>query len=236
MKRLTLITVAVLAAMLALAGSAFAHVTVSAPGAAPGASDQQITFRVPVEQDVDTVAFTVQLPLDTPIAGVDVLPVPGWTHTQKTSTLATPIKTDDGDITTAVSQITWTAAAGQGLKPGEYGEFTIIAGQLPDAKTLTFKALQTYRGGAITRWIEVAAPGSTEEPEHPAPVLSLAADTAAGTLAASGSTGSAAADHTHDTASSSPGGVTLFLAILALLAGIGGVVLGWRANRRTVSS
>jgi periplasmic copper chaperone A len=232
MKRLTLITVAVLAAMLALAGSAFAHVTVSAPGATPGASDQQITFRVPVEQDVDTVAFTVQLPLDTPIAGVDVLPVPGWTHTQKTSTLATPIKTDDGDITTAVSQITWTAAAGQGLKPGEYGEFTIIAGQLPDAKTLTFKALQTYRGGAITRWIEVAAPGSTEEPEHPAPVLSLSAAASGAPSAASGAPSAAPSRAASTTKSSSnTGPVVLSVIALVVAAGALGLAVVTRARR-----
>jgi hypothetical protein len=46
------------------------------------------------------------------------------------------------------------------------------------------------------------------------------------------------ADHSHAAAAaeSSPGALALFLAILALLVAVGGVVLGWRANRRTVSS
>jgi uncharacterized protein len=166
------VVVAAAAGLLALAGPASAHVTVTAPGATSGGSDQEITFRVPVEQNAATVGLTVQLPLNTPIASVLVEPTPGWTHTQKTVKLTKPIHTDDGDITSAVSQITWTAAKGQGLQPGEFGAFTIIAGQLPDAPALTFKALQTYSNGTVVRWIETAAPGSPE-PEHPAPVLHL---------------------------------------------------------------
>jgi uncharacterized protein len=227
MKRLALITAAVLAALLALAGPAFAHVTVTAPGAVRGGTDQEITFRVPVEENVDTTVFTVQLPTDTPIASVDVLPVPGWTHTQKTTTLAQPITTDDGDITTAVSQITWTAAAGQGLKPGEYGEFTIIAGQLPDAKSLTFKALQTYRDGSVARWIEVAAPGSTQEPEHPAPVLNLAASASA----SSGSSVPGKPTASTTKAASNTGPIVLSIIALIVAAAALGVAFIGRAQR-----
>lgn len=167
---------AVLAAagLVALAAPAWAHVTVTAPGATQGGGDQEITFRVPVEKTIDTVGLTVQLPIDTPIASVDVAPVAGWTHSEKTVTLAKPIVTDDGDITQAVSQIDWTAKPGQGLIPGEFGAFTIIAGQLPNVATLTFKAIQTYSDGSTVNWIETAAPGSNVEPDHPAPVLSLA--------------------------------------------------------------
>ncbi len=118
----------------------------------------------------------MQLPTATPIASVDVQPMPGWTHTEKTSKLAKPITTDDGDITEAVSQITWTARAAAADQAGGVRQFTIIAGQLPDASSLTFKALQTYSDGTVVRWIEMAAPGSSAEPEHPAPVLTLAAD------------------------------------------------------------
>ena len=81
---------AVLAVSLLFAVQAEAHVTVDAPGAVRGGSDQQITFRVPVEEQKATVGLTVQLPTATPIASVDVLPMTGWTHTQVTSKLATP--------------------------------------------------------------------------------------------------------------------------------------------------
>jgi uncharacterized protein len=174
MKRVLILAAAL---VLLVATPAYAHVTVSAPGATRGGSDQLITFRVPVEEDKATVKITVALPTATPIASVDVLPVAGWTHTELTTKLRTPIKTDDGEITEAVTRITWTATTG-GLKPGEFGEFTILAGQLPDSDSLTFGAVQTYSDGSVVRWIETPAPGSTAEPEHPAPTLSLSAASA----------------------------------------------------------
>ena len=175
MKRFAVLLIAAFGALLAFAASASAHVTVTAPAATRGGSDQEITFRVPVEKDADTVGLTVQLPTNTPIASVLVEPMLGWTHTETTSKLATPIKTDDGEITSAVTEISWKAAAGHGLAPGEFGAFTIIAGQLPDVPSITFKALQTYADGSVVKWIEVPAPGSTVEPANPAPVLDLAA-------------------------------------------------------------
>ena len=171
MKRVLLLAVGL---VLLAATPAYGHVTVSAPGATRGGSDQLITFRVPVEKDKATVKLAVALPTSTPIASVDVLQIAGWKHAEVTSRLAKPIVTDDGDITTAVTRITWTATAG-GLKPGEFGEFTILAGQLPDAPSLTFGAVQTYSDGSVVRWIESAAPGSKTEPEHPAPTLELTA-------------------------------------------------------------
>jgi uncharacterized protein len=171
MKRL--LALGTFVAVFAIAVPAWAHVTVTAPGATKGGSDQEITFRVPVEKNADTVGLSVALPTSTPIASVDVKPIPGWAHTEKTSKLAKPIKTDDGNITEAVTQITWTAQKGQGLKPGEYGDFTFIAGQLPDVAELSFGAIQTYSDGSVVKWIQRAAPGSTEEPDFPAPTLSL---------------------------------------------------------------
>jgi uncharacterized protein YcnI len=158
------------------AAPAWAHVTVVAPGVAPGASDATITVRVPDESDrLDTTDLKLQLPTDHPIAGVLIAPLPGWTAVAKQTKLATPIKTDDGDITEVVSEIDWTATAGSGIKPGFFGEFSIIAGQLPEGVSeLTFKAVQQYSDGSTVSWIEEPAPGSSEEPEHPAPKLTLA--------------------------------------------------------------
>lgn len=225
LRMLALGLVAAFAALLALAGPAFAHVTVSAPGAARGGSDQQITFRVPVEERVDTVGLTIRLPADTPIASVLVDRMPGWTHTQKTSPLAKPVKSDDGDITSAVSQITWTASPGQGLTPGEYGAFTIIAGQLPDAASITFKALQKYRDGTVVSWIETAAPGSKIEPEHPAPVLDLAPTRQSGT-------GHLTATSKPTKAPSNTGPVVLSIIALVIAAGALGLVVVSRARGR----
>jgi uncharacterized protein len=88
---------------------------------------------------------------------------------------ATPLSTDEGPVTEIVTEIDWKAVSGNaGIKPGEFDSFVLSAGPLPKVATLTFKALQTYSDGKVASWIDVAAPGSTAEPEHPAPSISLA--------------------------------------------------------------
>ena len=134
-----------------------------------GAGDQVFTFRVPNEsQDANTVAVTLQLPQDHPIAAVDVLAVRPWTSTTTTRTLAKPIKTDDGSFSEVADTITWK---GGSIPPGGYGEFKILAQGLPDdATSLDFKATQTYDDGSAVAWIETDAAA-----EHPAPVVKLVA-------------------------------------------------------------
>jgi uncharacterized protein len=208
---------AVLVGLVALAAPAEAHVTVTAPGATQGGSDQLITFRVPVEKPVATVGFRLQLPIATPIASVDVAPLPGWTHTEKSSALPTPITTDDGQLTEAVTEVDWSATAG-GLKPGEFGEFTVLAGQLPRAGSIIFRAIQVYADGSQVGWTQVAAPGSGAEPEFPAPVLSLAPAAPASSTASSAtaSVSAAPAKAASDTASKSLAIVAIALAAAAL--------------------
>lgn len=217
------------AALIGLAGPASAHVTISAPGATRGGSDQEITFRVPVEREVDTVGLRVQLPTDTPIAAVEVQALAGWTHTEKRVKLAEPMKTDDGDVTEAVSEIDWTAAAGQGIHPGEFGAFTIIAGQLPDVPTLTFKAIQLYRDGTEARWIETAAPGSDAEPQDPAPLLSLSPSGAS--PAAPTAPAAAAAAAPRAAKASNTGPVVLSVVALVVAAAALGLAVVSRARR-----
>ncbi|MFD7948859.1 YcnI family protein [Streptomyces sp. NPDC059744] len=171
-------TVAALAAagVLTAAGVAFAHVTVHPDSYANGATDGVLTFRVPNEEDTaDTTKVQVFLPTDHPVLGVLVTPQDGWTAKVTTTRLKTPVKTDDGTITDAVSQITWS---GGRIRSGEYQDFDVAFGQLPDdTDQLGFKTLQTYSDGKVVRWIEETQKGA-EEPENPAPVLKLTAGTA----------------------------------------------------------
>lgn len=181
--RTTAATAALIAALAVAglwgAGAASAHVTVAAPGVSVGDSDATIVFRVPTESaTANTVELKVQLPTATPLAGVLVSPIPGWTATITNTKLAKPITTDDATITEVVSQIDWKADAAAAIKPGYFGQFPIIAGQLPDGvKSLTFKAIQTYSDHKQVAWIETPAAGSTAQPDHPAPVLDLTAPT-----------------------------------------------------------
>ncbi|WP_327122999.1 YcnI family copper-binding membrane protein [Streptomyces sp. NBC_01727] len=171
-------TVAALATagVLTAAGVAFAHVTVHPDSYAKGATDGVLTFRVPDEEDTaDTTKVQVFLPIDHPVLGVLVTPQDGWTAKVTTTRLKTPVKTDDGTITDAVSEITWS---GGRIRSGEYQDFDVAFGQLPhDTDQLGFKALQTYSDGKVVRWIEETRKGA-EEPESPAPVLKLTAGTA----------------------------------------------------------
>jgi uncharacterized protein YcnI len=223
---------ALVAVVLAGTGVASAHVSVSSPDAKAGGFGT-VVFTVPNESDTATTfRLRIQMPPKTPFASVLAQPVPGWTITTTTENLASPLTTDDGDkVTSAVSVVDFQAAAGAGIAPGQFQQFSLSLGQLPDAKSVTFSAVQTYSDGTEVAWIDPAVEGQPE-PQHPAPTLSLDA-------ASTSSSGSAApsADTTSSSDSGSGSdGLPLFLSIAALVLGLAGVVLGWRAGRRTVNS
>ncbi|WP_055534529.1 YcnI family protein [Streptomyces graminilatus] len=197
-RRAGLVTVIAAAGVLAAAGAASAHVTVHPESYAKGATDGVLTFRVPNEEDTaSTTKVQVFLPTDHPVLGVLVTPEAGWTAKVTTVRLATPIKTDDGTITDAVSEITWS---GGRIRKGEYEDFDVAFGQLPDdTGQLAFKTLQTYSDGKVVRWIETPQAGAgQDEPENPAPELKLtaAAPAAADAGAAVASPSAPAGDRT----------------------------------------
>jgi uncharacterized protein YcnI len=150
-------------------GVASAHVHI-VPDSTPRGSDLTAAFTVPNEESAaNTTELQVQIPTDHPIGAVTVAPVPGWTINVIKSKLATPLKTDDGTVTEAVSEIDWTGGT---IAPDQFQEFPISFDSLPDdVSSLTFKAVQTYSNGDVVRWIETDANGV--EAEHPAPVLTL---------------------------------------------------------------
>ncbi len=227
-----LAALAALAASIAVAGVAAAHVTVSSTDAAPGGYGK-LTFRVPNESDTaSTVSVRIQIPEEAAMASLRAQPVPGWTAVLTRADLAEPIESHGQEISSYVSVVEFRAEDGGGIGPDEFQEFALSGGPFPDAETVAFPTVQTYSDGSEAAWIEPTVDG--EEPEHPAPVLTLTG----GAAPAAGSpdpaaTASGTGGETHET---SPGALALFLAILALLVGLAGVVLGWRAQRRTVSS
>lgn len=231
-----------LLAMLFGAGAALAHVTVNSPGATQGGY-AVLTFRVPTESDTaSTTELKVQLPTDQPLASVSVQPTPGWSFTVTKAKLATPITTDDGPVTEAISVIDWKAdSAATAIKPGEFQQFMVSAGPLPKAASMTFKAIQTYSDKSVVSWIEEPAPGSSAEPDHPAPTLQLAAATSTGTTpssTASDATAGPAPTVTATSSSDSSSGK----ATTGLVLGTIGIVLGGlalalvllRGGKRTV--
>lgn len=215
-------------AVLALAGSAMAHITVS-PASAPQGSAAELTFRVPCEEaTAATTQVQVKIPTDEPIAQVLVKPVPGWTSQVQTVKLAKPVTTDDGTFSVAVSEVTWS---GGKILPGQFQDFSISADPLPSGVTsLVFKALQTYSNGDTVRWIDTSAPGQPE-PDHPAPVLTLTpangTPQAAGSQATSATSGSPAGGGSN--------GAAIGLGIAGLATGalaLSGVAAGLFLRRR----
>src|SRR4051794_27971934 len=227
LRRAALAILAGVVAVLALGvGPASAHVTANSADATKGGF-AEITLRVPNESDTNsTTSLGVQLPTDTPIANVSIKPVPGWTATTQTEPLNPPVTDDDGNkVTEAISQITWTADPGAGIKPGEYQTFSISAGPLPKTDSLVLPTVQGYDDGTEVAWIDPTVQGQAE-PEHPAPTLTLASSSTEATSsgqAASSSTGSG---------TSGLAVTALIVGIVGLLAGAVGVVLALGARRR----
>lgn len=170
--RLVVLAAMAVALVMLVAAPAGAHVSIT-PSSAPKGGFSVLSFNVPNEEPAaNTVKLEVTVPTKHPIAFVSYQPMPGWTVEVAKTTLAKPVKTDDGEVTEAVSKITWTATAG-GLAPGQFDLFTISAGPLPTKTgTLTFKAVQTYDNGEVVSWIQQTVKGAPE-PERPAPTLTL---------------------------------------------------------------
>lgn len=231
LRRAATVTALTAAGVLAAAGAASAHVTVHPESYEKGATDGVLTFRVPNEEDsASTTKVQVFLPTDHPVLGVMVHPQDGWTPKVTTTKLKTPVKTDDGTITEAVSAVTWT---GGKIGAGQYEDFDVAFGQLPDdGGQLVFKTLQTYSDGNVARWIE--APTGGDEPENPAPVLKLTAgapgDDASAAAAAEKKGTAAGATDASDSTARGLGIAGLVVGVLGLAAA-GFAIVRSRATR-----
>jgi uncharacterized protein YcnI len=202
---------------------------------------------VPTESNsASTVKVEVTLPEDAPVASVSTQPVPGWTATVARRTLSSPIEVHGSEVTEVISKITWTATPTAAIKPGEFQEFPVSIGPLPETDQMVFKALQTYSDGEIVRWIDEPVAAGAEEPEHPAPVLKLTAATsddagaAAGPSVAASPPGSPGSPGSPDSPgspgsseSSGSSGAALGVGIAGLVLGVAGLVLGGLAFMRT---
>jgi uncharacterized protein YcnI len=136
------------------AGPAFAHVEVSADKTTAGATDVTLTFNGEAENDAAGIASErVVLPQGVDPAGVTLVKAPaGWTFQ----------RTADG-----------FTVGGKALRTGVDAEWKVKVAKLPDGQTrLSFKTLETYGDGDVSRWIEIQEPGQAE-PDNPAPLVTL---------------------------------------------------------------
>ena len=154
--RLTLAAALGLVAAVAVTAPAWAHVQVSADKAQAGATNVTVSFNGEAESTTAGIK-SEQVFLPDGITANQVhqgkLPA-GWT------------------FTTAPDSFT---VAGPALPVGTDAEWSVVIDKLPaNATQLVFKTIETYGNGEVDRWITEQQPGQPE-PEHPAPVLKLAA-------------------------------------------------------------
>jgi periplasmic copper chaperone A len=159
--------------LLAAATPASAHVTAQ-PAQAEQGDYAVIALRVPTESDTaGTVKLQVTLPTETPISSVRTTPRPGWTATVSTVPLNPPVERNGRTLTEAVSTVTWTADPGTRIGPGEFADFPLSLGPLPEVDRLVLPAVQTYDDGEVVAWDQPPAADGAE-PERPAPAVALA--------------------------------------------------------------
>jgi hypothetical protein len=155
------------------------------------------------------------------------------------------VKTASGtDVTDAVTKVTWTAQPGTKIAAGstEFQEFEVSAGPLPsNVDQLVLPTVQTYEGGKVVNWNEVAPAGGAE-PEYPAPTVMLAAATTAG-HGSTAADASAAAGHTEAAASGTSdetarwlGGAGLVVGALGLGVGVGATLRARKAGTAAASN
>jgi uncharacterized protein YcnI len=228
-RRFTIVLATAALALVAAASPAWAHVKVE-PESAPKGSDAVLAFVVPNEKDPQTTTkVVVQFPTDHPIAEALVEPIAGWTAEATQFTVQTPIQTDDGPVTSAVKDVTWTAADGKGIAVDAFQEFRVSVGLPDDADSLSFPTTQTYSDGSTVNWVQVTPPGGPE-PDDPVPVLTLTsatADTGAATPASTSTVKKSDVDNAKTIAI-----IAIVVGGLGFLFGIAGLA---RGRRKTTS-
>lgn len=171
MVRRGLLVAALAVGGLLLAGPVSAHITVD-PSEAEQGGYAKLTFRVPNEKETATSAVEIVFDEKAPIPVARTKPMAGWTAEVTKRPLEKPIKVHGSDVNEAIASVKWTAEAGSEIQNGQFQEFEISVGPLPETDQVVFKALQTYADGEVVRWIDEPTDGG-EEPENPAPVLTL---------------------------------------------------------------
>jgi periplasmic copper chaperone A len=159
------------ATMLALPGTALAHITLEQQEAAAGSTYKAVLRLGHGCEGSPTTTVRVQIPDG--VINVKPMPKAGWELTTKVEPYPEPMPYRDTVLTEGVREITWSG----GSVPDEWYEEFVFRGQLPDGEPGTviyFPTVQECHGGGIHRWIEIPEEGQTRGYlEEPAPQLTL---------------------------------------------------------------
>jgi uncharacterized protein YcnI len=218
--------VAATTAAFAAPAAADAHTSIH-PNVVPRGANATLTLHVPNEEDsASTTKVAVQIPPG--FVEVTADPPPGWKYTSKTEKLATPVQTDDGPVDSQVTEVDFT---GGRIPPEQFGQFPLAVAIPEDApERLTFKVVQTYSDGKVSRWIgspTSESPAPTVATVAPHGLLLDAAGSETGPPATIPSVGGAAQrSATVTKVVKQDGGSTKTIAIAALVLAIAAVILG----------
>ena len=126
----------VVTAAVALLGApaAVAHVQVSPGEAAP---DDAVRFEVLVPNEDDKATVEVDLQVPPGVLPFSYEDTPGWKRELQTASNG------------SVEVIRWTGR----VEPEGFVRFSFLAATPPQPGTIAWKALQTYEGGEVVRWI-----------------------------------------------------------------------------------
>ncbi len=217
-KLLLTIVVALVAAPMAAA-----HVTLN-PSEAPADSFSRFAVRVPTERDNPTVKITLQIPDGLTFVGFQ--PKPGWKRTVTMVKLPAPVTVEGEQVTERIGSVTWS---GGKIGPGEFDEFGMSAHVPNEPGTeLVFPAIQTYSNGEVVRWIGAA------DGDDPAPRVTLEAAQAEHGAPAATTASSETETETDESGEDSEDRANLALGLGAagLVAGLAGLVMGFRRRRQ----
>lgn len=215
--RLAIATGIVVASVGAFAGAASAHITIN-PGEVPAGGFAVVHVQVPNESDTaSTVKVEIAMPEGVVIPFVLVKAEGDWKATTERTKLATPIKTEDGEISEVVSKITFEGGT---IAPGHFEIFDLELGPLPNTpgEVLAFPAIQTYDNGDVSKWIDKVVDGQPE-PEAPTPLLALGEPGDDHHSTTSASTTSHSDSHVLGIVAVIVGGVGVLLGLVSLVAG-----------------
>jgi len=160
-------------AILAVSGTAWAHVVVS-PEEVTAGDYETLTVSVPTEKEIPTTEVRVEVPEGILLSGVQ--PVPGWEHALE----------EDRGVVTAV-----TFSGGE-IRPQEFQQFLVQAQAPEEPGGYPWKASQTYEDGSVVEWtgapdseepasvVEVVSGGPEESESSPEPSEASASQQAGG--------------------------------------------------------
>lgn len=177
-----------------------AHVTVS-PDESTTNAYEKYAVRVPVEKEINTTKVKLQVPEGITIASV--MPMPAWDYKVE--------KDNDG----LIKSVTWTAID-EGIKPGEFMEFSFIGANPSEAGEISWKALQTYEDGSVVEWV------GPPDAEKPASVTKIAEANEAAPHGDNANESTQGEDE-HESTSDSNNWIPIGISIVALLIAVIGL-------------